>query len=192
MNIQSCRAFWHQYVSIPLGSYKLLWESPLLDSFCWTTEAFLDQSFTKLLSKTWIIWLVFLCFLDLRSMLPIIQWPDLYTLFQKRPSSCLTKCQSNNVCGLYSVAFHTQPKNLICLCYCCQMFCGWFSGILWWMSPCQWISANLSNFEMIPFSTWLYSSQTKLCSHLKLPCFGYLFFTLNHYLLPVSLQESFQ
>lgn len=56
------------------------------------------------------------------------------------------------------------------------MFCGWFSGVLWWMSPCQWISANLSNFEMILFSTWLYSSQTKLCSHLKLPCFGYLFF----------------
>lgn len=122
-------------------------------------------------------------------MLPIIQWPDLYTLFQKRPSSCLTECQSNNVCGLYSVAFHTQPKNLVCLCYCCQMFCGWFSSILWGMSPCQWISANLSNFEMIPFSTWLYSSQTKLCSHLKLPCFGYPFFTLNHYLLPVSLQE---
>lgn len=72
------------------------------------------------------------------------------------------------------------------------MFCGWFSGVLWWMSPCQWISANLSNFEMILFSTWLYSSQTKLCSHLKLPCFGYLFFTLNHYLSPVSLQDSLQ
>lgn len=92
-------------------------------------------------------------------MLPIIQWPDLYTLFQKRPSSCLTECQSNNVCGLYSVAFHTQPKNLVCLCYCCQMFCGWFSSVLWGMSPCQWISANLSNFEIIPFFAWLYSSQ---------------------------------
>lgn len=126
-----------------------------------------------------------MCFLDLCSVLPIIQWPDLYTLFQKRPSSCLTECQSNNVCGLYSVAFHTQPKNLVCLCYCCQMFCGWFSSVLWGMSPCQWISANLSNFEIIPFSTWLYSSQTKLCSHLKLPCFGYPFFTLNHS-LPVT------
>lgn len=164
----------------------------LYDS-CWTTESFLDQSFTKQLPKTWIIWLLFLCFLDLCSVLPIIEWPDSYTLFQKRPSSCLTKCQSNNVCGLYTVAFHIQPQNLVCLCYCCQMFCGRFSGSLWWMSPCQWISANLSNFEMIRFSTWLYSSQTKPCCHLKLPGFGYLFFTLNHrYLLPVSLREALQ
>lgn len=151
----------------------------LYDS-CWTTEGFLDQSFTKQLPRTWIIWLLFLCFLDLCSVLPIIEWPDSYTLFQKRPSSCLTECQSNNVCGLYTVAFHIQPQNLVCLCYCCQMFCGWFSGLLWWMSPCQWISANLSNFEMILFSAWLSSSQTKPCCHLKLPSFGYLFFTLNH------------